>query len=176
MVGGLHREGAKYRIGPLTTYADVAELEKWLRVAVSGEKVVYAIGPALGREAATPKLARRWAEEGKVRLHRDGSKYIMARRIAADVQDEPGGAGKARSEELRLLEVITRLADQAKPLPVLELLAEMAGLSTRQAADYRLRNLQSAGLVRITTERGLRVAEIVASGARTRGGTVGDAK
>lgn len=167
MVGGLQRESARYRIGPLTTYAEVAELEGWLRVAEPGEKMVYAIGPALGRNAAAKQLASRWHDEGKVRLHREGSTYIMvARRQVGDARPDTS-AHRIGPAEGRLMDVISRLADEAKPLPVLELLAELAGLPTRQAADYRLRILQGAGLVKLTCEAGVRVAEVVATGART---------
>lgn len=167
MVGGLQRDGARYRIGPLTTYAEAADLEHWLRVAEPGEKMVYAIGPALGRTATAANLARRWGEEGKVRLHRDGNTYIMVARRQPGDDRADAGAHRLGPAEGRLFDVIVRLAEEAKPLPVLELLAEMAGLPTRQAADYRLRVLQGAGLVKVTSEAGMRVAEVVSTGART---------
>lgn len=167
MVAGLQRETARYRIGPLTTYAETAELEHWLSVAEPGERMVYAIGPALGRSATAANLARRWGAEGKVRLHRDGNTYIMVARRQADDKRLDENARRLGPAEGRLYDVIARLADESKPLPALELLAELAGLPTRQAADYRLRILQGAGLVTVTCFDGTRVAEIVATGART---------
>ena len=167
MVGVMQREGARYRIGPLTTYAEVADLERWLQVAEPNERMVYAIGPALGRKAAAAEAARRWADEGKVNLHRDGSTYVMVVRRQADDDRPETGAHRLGPAEGRLYDAISRLADAGKPLPVLELLAEIAGLPTRQAADYRLRVLQGAGLVTVMVVNGTRVAEIVATGART---------
>lgn len=167
MIGGMQRQGARYRIGPLTTYAEVGELDRWLQVAEAGEKMVYAIGPALGREAAAPKLARQWSEQGKVRLHRDGPSYIMVALGRTGERSDATNARRIGPAEGRLFDVISKLADEAKPLPVLELLAEMAGLPTRQAADYRLRVLQGAGLLRVECRAGVRIAEIVETGART---------
>lgn len=166
MVGTMARDGARYRIGPLTLYADTSDLEGWLKDAGEGETYVYAIGPALGRNAVVPALARRWSDEGKVRLHREGCNYIMKRRIPAP-DAVASGEREPNGEELRLLDVIQRLADEGKSLPVLELLAEMAGLSGRQAAAYRLKLLEDAKLVRVTQEHGVRVAEVIASGAKT---------
>lgn len=167
MIGAIQRDGARYRIGPLTTYAETAELEKWLLVAEPGEKMVYAIGPALGRSAPTAALARQWNAAGKVRLHRDGNAYIMvARRQSGDTRPDPRAA-RIGAAEGRLFDAICRLAEEGQPLPALEELAELAGLPTRFAADYRLRILQGAGLVRVRCENGARVAEIVETGART---------
>ena len=41
----------RFVIGPLTLYADVARMAAWLEDAAPGDEIVYATGPALGRDA-----------------------------------------------------------------------------------------------------------------------------
>lgn len=59
----------RFVLGPLTLYAEVATMEAWLERAVPGDELVYATGPALGRDAPAAVLARQWAAEGEVATH-----------------------------------------------------------------------------------------------------------
>ncbi|WP_156367255.1 hypothetical protein [Novosphingobium sp. KN65.2] len=172
-MGGIARDGARYRIGPLTTYDDPQDLEAWHRKARHGDERWYAFGPALGAEAVTAKLARKLYERGEAFLFqkREGNGYRYFIRKLAKSDDR---AARSRDPSLpqgldrQLLDALMQLIDEGLPLPSFELLADYAGLSDRHAARYRLQNLESQGHVRIVTANGgARVAEIVATGQRT---------
>lgn len=163
----MERSGAHYRIGPLTTYADPGELERRFRRASAGDRLTYAIGPALGAGAATAQLARRWHEQGLVHLSRErdgkGWRYFIEKRPAPPCESaKPNtAAGIAGRPEEQLLLVLIDFAGGGEPLPSLELLAERAGLPHRQAADYRLRLLLDGGYVRIRRDGDRRFVDIL---------------
>lgn len=172
MSGRLDRDSAHYRIGPLTTYADPAELGAWHRVASVGAEMTYAIGPALGASAATAKLARSLSDAGEA--------LLFLRRVEGQVhyiirKRERAAAGLPRSvaasvppgPQRQLYDALCALATDGLPLPCLEELAELARLSDRKAAHYRLNQLSTAGVVRVATVDGARVVEIVSTGLRT---------
>ena len=168
------RDGARYRIGPLTTYVDAGELEAWHVRARPGDEMVYAIGPALGHDAATPKVARRLQDRGEamlfLRREGNGIHYVIRKREKAAAPRSVTSAAHAPSgPERRLYDTLVEIADAGLPLPSLEMLAERAGLSDRFAARYRLQILQSQGFVRVSGPMVGRVVEIVETGQRTAG-------
>lgn len=104
----------RFVIGPLTLYADVARMAAWLEDAAPGDEIVYATGPALGRDAAAGKLARAWADEGEVILlqrrvtHGKGRTLeYVARRREPPVQPRASGGGRRvmGAESVRALRI-----------------------------------------------------------------------
>lgn len=175
MIGRIERESARYRIGPLTTYADPGELEVWMRRAAPGDETWYAIGPALGDHAAAPKVARRLAGDGLATLFLrrvgGGLHYMIRKRAPAPSAIAAcGRIAQPAATERALYDVLCQIADGGLPLPSNEVLAERAGLPDRHAARYRLSLLIAAGFVRFDVIAGRRVAEITATGQRTAGG------
>jgi hypothetical protein len=175
VIGGIEREAARYRIGPLTTYADPSDLEVWMRRAAPGDETWYAIGPALGEKAAAPKLARRLAGDGLATLFLrrvgGGLHYMIRKRApAASAISACGRIAAPAATERALYEVLCQVADDGLPLPSNEVLAERAGLPDRHAARYRLSLLVAAGFVQVEVGSGRRVVQIVATGQRTAGG------
>ncbi|MYL99576.1 hypothetical protein GR702_17585 [Novosphingobium sp. FGD1] len=160
MSGRLDRDSAHYKIGPLTTYVDAAELERRFRKARAGERVTYAIGPAVSLTAATAALVRAWHDEGLCHLLRErendgrGFRYFLQKRHGATTSANSAAVAcpiEGRPEA-RLLQVLADIAEGGGPLPSLDLLADRAELPTRNAADYRLRLLVEGGFVRVRRE------------------------
>jgi len=174
MVVGMAREGARYKIGPLTTYAEASELRQWLLVATAGEEMVYAIGPGLSLGAETPKLARALADRGEALLlqRREGKglHYIIRKREpreasgAADPTTMLAWDGKP---EGRVLQAVVELSDFGLPLPLYDDLAEACGLADGEAVRYRLGVLEKAGAIRLLGVTGARVVEVCSTGQRT---------
>lgn len=171
MSGRLNNDTAQYRIGPLTTYRDAADLEREFRRADVGGRIVYAIGPALTPGAVIPALMRQWQDQGLCHLsrykgaeswHYFAEKRPLAVTQANDVSAKQSIAG--RPEE-QLLHVLVDLAESEAPLLSLDLLAEHAGLPDRNAAGYRLRLLVEGGFIRLRREGVNRYAEILRRGA-----------
>lgn len=170
--GRLDRDTAHYRIAPLTTYVDAAEMETLFQRAAAGERVTYAIGPAVSLTATTAALVRRWHDKGLCDLHREretagrGFRYFIQKRHVAAVEpksDSPAGSIDGRPEA-RLLRVLTGVAETGGPMPSLDLLAERAQLPHRQAADYRLRLLVEGGFITIRRKGINRFVEILKTG------------
>lgn len=162
--GGIVRDGAQYRIAPLTTYARPDDMRRWCEGAAAGHRCTYAVGPKLGQDAAA-ELARSLEAAGKVRLSRQregqGWRYFMERRPAEDPAPAETPAQRiAGRPEGRLLDALTVLAEAGDPLPSLEALAELAGLPHRQAASYRLRLLVDGGYVTVREDGERRFIEI----------------
>lgn len=157
MSGRIDRDRAHYRIGPLTTYVDAAELEKNFRRAAAGERVTYAIGPAVSLSAATAALVRAWHDEGLCHLLREredggrGFRFFVQKRPAAAARANSVGVAcpiQGRPEE-KLLNVLAEIAERGGLMPSLDLLADRSELPSRNAADYRLRLLVEGGFVRV---------------------------
>lgn len=184
-------------LGPLTLYVEVAAMEAWLERSAPGDELVYATGPALGRDAPAAVLARQWAQEGEVATHvrRTGAgralEHFMRRR-EPPVQPRLGGGaaparlfGKARrgsarpamtlpadfeaSEEGRMLAALTRVADAGAVCPSNGDLARQLALNSRDRAQYLIVRLARAGLIRVESASSFegRVVTIVATGRRT---------
>lgn len=164
----MQTDGTRYRIGPLTTYADPVDFERLFRGASAGDRFVYAIGPALGKDAAVARLARQFSDAGEAHLYRErdgrGWRYCIERRCdaaAAQVATTlPPG-----SEEARLLAFLAE--HDGRVCPSYETMAEAADLPDRQAARYRLRKLERDGRIVVTGSGAARRVQIVAAGERT---------
>jgi hypothetical protein len=170
----------RFVIGPLTLYADVARMAAWLEESAPGDEIVYATGPALGRDAAAGKLARQWADEGEVILlqrrvtHGKGRTLeYVARRREPPVQPRAGrrvmGAESVRALRLkrsrpqlrtaedldgtvegRVLALLTRAAAAGIVCPSSHEIAVMLALNSRKAVDYAINKLTRADLIRVT--------------------------
>ncbi|MBT0667058.1 hypothetical protein HT136_01580 [Novosphingobium profundi] len=169
MSSRLNQGNAHYRIGPLTTYVDARELERKFERAVAGERVTYAIGPAVSLNAATAALARSWHDAGLCLLLREregggrGFRYFVQKRelaVAGADDAADGPAIRGRPEE-KLLHVLEDMAERGGALPSLDMLADLAGLPTRNSADYRLRLLIDGGFVRVRRDGPNRFVDIL---------------
>lgn len=167
IAGGFQRESARYRIGPLTTFADAADLEEEFEDAPAGAQFTYAIGPTLARNSSHPTvlLVRRLHDEGRVHLKQkpdgQGTRYLIEKR--PEDRSAGGAAAQIRLSdyEARLFDILRGLANRAAPLPSLDLLAEQVGLPHRQAADYRLRALIKRGLILVKPVGSARFVEVI---------------
>lgn len=157
MSGRIERDSARYRIGPLTMYVDVADLEKQFRRARANEQVTYAVGPCVTLTAPTAALVRSWHDQGLCYLRREreeggqGFRYFVQKRIGATTKvNLVSAAFSIRGRpEAKLLEVLVAVAERGVRLPSLDMLADRADLPSRNAADYRLRLLIEGGFVRV---------------------------
>lgn len=165
--GRLSPDTAHYRIGPLTTYVDPAELERAFRRANAGERVTYAIGPSLSPSATARLMVARWQEQGLCHMarHREGTgwRYFIEKRpnAAASANEVSEGRSISGRPEHQLLLVLVDIAEAGRALPSLDLLADRAELPHRQAADYRLRLLVEGGFIRLRREGVNRFADIL---------------
>jgi hypothetical protein len=183
----------RFVIGPLTLYADVARMAAWLEDAAPGDEIVYATGPALGRDAAAGKLARQWADEGEVILlqrrvtHGKGRTLeYVARRREPPVQPRASrlfgktGGRRARPKlctaqdldgtvEGRVLALLVRVAGAGAVCPSNREIAVALALNSRDAAQYAINKLMRADLIRVTHSCRIhgRQVTITASGAST---------
>lgn len=186
----------RFVLGPLTLYVEVAAMEAWLERAAPGDELVYATGPALGRDAPAAVLARQWAQEGEVATHvrRTGPgralEHFMRRR-EPPVQPRSGPRGGARlfgnarrgsarpamtlpadfegSDEGRMLAALTRVADAGAVCPSNGDLARQLALNSRDRAQYLIVRLARANLIRVESASSFegRVVTIVATGRKT---------
>ncbi|TCM40086.1 hypothetical protein [Novosphingobium sp. ST904] len=172
MSGRISHEKAHYRIPALTTYVDACELERKFQCARPGERVTYALGPAVSLNAATAAMVRTWHDQGLCLLLREreeggrGFRYFVQKRAreAAHRQETPADPIAGRPEA-KLLQVLVAIAGRGGVLPSLDVLADRADLPSRNAADYRLRLLVKGGFVRIRRESEHRYVEIMNSEA-----------
>lgn len=166
-----------FRIGPLTHYADVEQMEAWLEAAAPGELLIYATGPALADHPAA-QLARKWQKLGQVDLFQARSPsrpncfdYTARKRaeLSAAAARPAAPAEILPGEALRVLELLTAVADAGEPCPTNEAIAQALGLGTRWKARHLFDRLVIAGRIRVVEPArfGARVIEIVATGART---------
>ncbi len=181
----------RFVLGPLTLYADVARMAAWLETAAPGDEIVYATGPALGRDAPAGTLARSWSDEGEVVLfqRRPGQgkplEYVARRRdppvqprtsrlfgnVRAGRARPPLAAPAAMAETIegRVLALITRAADAGVICPSNREIAVALALNSRDAAQYAITKLARAGLIRVNTSSSFdgRQVTITATGATT---------
>ena len=164
-----HEAPPGFRIGPLGTYADPQDMQRWLDVAAPGDTITYATSPALGEKEAA-KLARRWADAGQVELFQRRATRAhcfdyCARRVAtgssrpAASQPEDGGTaatggGDTRSQMRALLQILRRCAVRGAACPSNAKLAIEIGLGRgprgRRRAQYLFERLQAEGRIAAT--------------------------
>lgn len=179
----------RFVLGPLTLYADVTVMEAWLETAAPGAELVYATGPALGREAPAGLLARRWADEGEAVLfqRRPGPgkplQYVARRREppvakprvfgnAARRQSRPAlgaPADFAETQAGRVFALLVDLAARGLPCPTNRAIAAELDLNTAEQARYAITRLVRAGMIRVDAASTFdpRVVTILNTGART---------
>lgn len=154
--------GAHYSIGPLTTYADPGDLERWFHDAAPGHECKYAAGPAEA-ECPTVNLVRRLvdARQATVRKERRGRgfHYYIRKRAAESGLPLPGEIAPVDAASQRLLEVLADVARSGEACPSYSDLAERAALPDRYAARYRLSLLQACGLVALDHARRVSIRE-----------------
>lgn len=172
MSGRLSQQSAHYRIPALTTYVDARELERKFKAARPGERVTYALGPAVSLNAATAAMVRAWHDQGLCLLLREreeggrGFRYFVQKRARETGQRQEAAADTIVGRpEAKLLQVLIAIAGRGGVLPSLDILADRADLPSRNAADYRLRLLIKGGFVRIHRESEHRYVEIMPSEA-----------
>lgn len=172
-----------FKIGPLTHYADPAQLEAWLAGAKPGNVVTYATGPYLGDHAAAACMRAAQAG-GSVELFQERSDRAhcfeyKARKIA--VRCERDGAGAATpgdvlvqphqlpGEERQVYLFLLAEIEAGRPCPTNEAIADALDLETSRQARYRFDKLVEAGLVRVIEPArfGARVIELVLTGQRS---------
>lgn len=183
----------RFVLGPLTLYAEVSVMEAWLEDAAPGAELVYATGPALGRDAPAGQLARRWSDEGEAVLfqRRPGPgkplQYI-ARRKEPEVAPSKGGGRMfgtatrrtarpalaapvdfAETQAGRVFGLLVQLAMQGLACPNNRRIAELLELNTAEQARYAITRLVRAGMIRVEAENTFapRIVTIVETGART---------
>ena len=171
--GGIARESDRYRIGPLTKYVDPEELRRWHLRAPVGEDLVYAIGPALGANAAAPRVARELAEKGEATLlqrrEAGGIHYVIRKRARPEaVAGAPRLADAWHGKpEGRVLAAVIELATAGLPLPTYDTLAEACQLADGEAVRYRLGVLSKAGVIRLYGPAAERIIEVCGTALRT---------
>ncbi|WP_288016479.1 hypothetical protein [Microcystis phage Mae-JY04] len=184
----------RFMLGPLTLYAEVALMEAWLETAAPGEELVYATGPALGRDAPAAVLARQWASEGEVATHQrrtraggplehfmrrrmpsvghDGLRggprlFGTARRAARPAQTAP--ADFAETQAGRVFALLVDLAARGQVCPNNRAIAAELDLNTAEQARYAITRLVRAGMIRVDAASTFdpRIITILNTGART---------
>ena len=164
-----------FRIGPLTHYAEADAMAAWLEAAGPGEVLIYATGPALTDHAA-PRLARSWQAQGLVDLFQGRAERAhcfeyKARKRAyrAEAGAEGVTAEILPGDALRVLALLSAVADAGEPCPTNEDIAEQLSLGTRWRARHLFDRLKLSGRIRVIEPArfGARVIEIAATGKRT---------
>lgn len=158
-------ETASFRIGPLTTYADPADMAAWIERAATGDEMIYATGPVLGEHPAA-SLARKMAECAQVELfqRRSGKPNCFdycARRlppaasVAENGEHSPANTASLEKkvfglplEEARVYQCIATAARAGSPCPSLARIATICRLKSRRRADYLLAQLVEMGLLK----------------------------
>lgn len=179
---------SRFVLGPLTLYAEVAVMEAWLETAAPGEELVYATGPALGRDAPAAVLARQWASEGEVATHQRRTRaggplehfmrrrmpsvgkprlFGTARRAARPAQTAP--ADFAETQAGRVFALLVDLAARGQVCPNNRAIAAELDLNTAEQARYAITRLVRAGMIRVDAASTFdpRIITIVNTGART---------
>ena len=152
-----HSDTAGFSIGPLTTYADSAQMACWLERAAVGDEMIYATGPVAGDHPAT-RLARTMHDGGLVELfqRRSGRAHCFdycARKKgvveseSAEPQDLHRTILTLPLDEARVYQCVARAAQADAPCPSLSAIAAQCLLSNRFRAKYLLGRLCELGLL-----------------------------
>lgn len=178
----------RFVLGPLTLYADVAVMAAWLDSAAPGDELVYATGPALGKDAPAAVLARQWREEGEVATHNRrvaGGKleHFMRRRIPPVSNARLFGDARRRlarpalgaptdfaeTQAGQVFALLVKLAAQDLPCPNNRDIAAALELNSAEQARYAITKLVRAGMIRVDAASTFdpRIITIVDTGART---------
>lgn len=152
-------------------------VDRWFLTADPGAQVVYYSGAFLPRHDPAVRAARRLIDMGLVlpfQVRRGPAlfDYCLTRRRNADAPVSRGRVQVERQgvedEARQLLAVLRRLANMGQPCPTNSVLADKAQLKDADAVRYRLKQLETAGDIRVTwSSDSIRVVRICASGRCT---------
>ncbi|MBX7496786.1 hypothetical protein K3172_13045 [Qipengyuania sp. 6B39] len=143
-----------FSIGPLTTYAEPAQMRAWLAGAEAGHAIVYATGPALAEHPAKA-LALKWQGEGKVELSQRRSARAhcfdyLARKVGDAVctmAERNASLTETRTQMRALLKILRRCAVRGAVCPSLTKAARELGLPGggrgRRRAQYLFDRLKA---------------------------------
>jgi hypothetical protein len=161
-----------------------SELIEWARGAAPGDELVYAEGVISVRGSVAGVRAGALQAAGLVHLFqtgRPGCRNYHARRTSKPFAEARRLAPLARAAERRaeqetagVLGVLKRAAQRGETCPSNGTIARIAGLSDKGVASYRIRCLQSAGLIHVDMlpAAPFRVVTILATGAATSAGAI----
>lgn len=164
----------------ITMVAEVSALVAWFEQAQAGERVSYAEGFVLPREAEAVKLAGAWAREGLVHLvqargERGRTIWLAERSSAGPKGPRPKRDFRedlTRTQMRRLLDELRGVADRGAPCPSRSALAVLVcGQASRKGRDrvgYLLRRLADEGRIAVEAGDATR-APVVTILARGRG-------
>jgi hypothetical protein len=156
--GGQAASAPTFTIGPLAAVIEAARLEKFVREASHGERLLYAAGPCLPRGSATVMLAREFAQAGLVHLFAPrgahGFDYIAERssvllRSRTTAQHGVVEAEDPNSPLAQLRGIVMRAADFKRGLQTNASLAALCNLKDANAVKYRLRQILEEGEFRL---------------------------
>ena len=129
--------------------ADPQAMRDWLRGASSGERFTYCVGDRVQAGAAA-NLARSLQAEGLVRLHSPRNAaglfdYLMVR--TGKPLPDPSQPEPLDDASEAILRAMKRAVNLWMPCPSDAELAKLAGLETRDQAQWRVTKLRRAGLI-----------------------------
>lgn len=160
----------------LQSIVSLEALEAFVRDAKPDEQFTYCEAPQL-IPSETSRRVREMAQEGLVRPHqtrRAGGGFIffvVRTRYRPPAASTPGQAALTDRFTAAIYEELKQAADKARRCPSDAELARRAGLASRDQAQWRIRKLVEAGLIRseLAYEGGVptRVVTIAASKKRT---------
>jgi hypothetical protein len=132
------------------------DVERWMRTAKAGEKLLYAHGPDPARGETFSYVAALY-RSGLVELvqprsaDRRGFDFIVQKRRAEAPGAAAGAAEEADPATDRILRALKRAANFGRKCPTDLELARIAGLSTRNQASWRVRELARIGKIKVDT-------------------------
>jgi len=157
--GGIQSAAAPtLTIGALSKVIEAVRLEKFVREASHGERLLYATGPCLPRGSATVMLAREFAQAGLVHLFAPrgphGFDYIAERSSALLRSRVTAQRGVVETDDpnspvVQLRGIVMRAADFKRGLQTNATLAALCNLKDANAVKYRLRQILDEGEFRL---------------------------
>lgn len=170
---------------PMRPLATAQAVEEWASRARPGETFVYHSGAFLVQSLPAVTAARSLVDKGEAiffqrKLGPGQYDYCIQKRANAERQLSAGqlagrqvGTPVDAEDYERLMAVLRRLANFRMPCPPNAELAQLAKLRDARGVRYRLQQLESGGLIRITTPTDCRrVITILASGKSTARGVI----
>lgn len=165
-------------MGAAQFVAEPEALDAWAVRAAPGAACLYARASRL--TGGVGERARQMHERGMVQLAqgRDPADrrlftYRATRTAAPFAPPTPRPTMALSPDDAALLDLLVRAADAGELCPTNRVVAARLGFRTEKAAQHRLVRLRAAGVIRVfygddgKTPNGVRVVEIVETGART---------
>lgn len=154
-----------------TLYLDPIGLSAWLGAAIPGDKKVYAMGPALDPAHPTVRRVAGLISDGLVLAYKYRANGVLVHGMQRRLPEPRLLAASVPADAEPLYRLLQDRAERAEACPSYGAIAELLGLSDRQAGRYLFQKLLKTGAVRVVVARprGVPVIEIAATGARTAG-------